>query len=95
VAAREERVMLNVKNSPAGPEGAEGTICDTCRTIPISYLSLDVDEPVDGWLAFFGEKNIVRVVAAGYKVRVGGMTGWYRRTSRRDRQNPDDKREGH
>jgi hypothetical protein len=50
--------MFNVKNSPAEPEGDEGTICDTCRTIPISYLSLDVDEPVGGWLAFFGEKNI-------------------------------------
>lgn len=50
--------MFNVKNSPAEPEGAEGTICDTCLTIPISYLSLDVDEPVGGWTTFFSECGI-------------------------------------
>lgn len=50
--------MFHVKNSPAEPEGPEGTICDACRTIPLTHLSLDVDEPIDGWVGFFGEENI-------------------------------------
>jgi hypothetical protein len=25
---------------------------------PLSHLSLDVDEPIDGWMGFFGEENI-------------------------------------
>ena len=24
-------------------------VCDACRTIPISHLSLDIDKPISGW----------------------------------------------
>jgi hypothetical protein len=36
----------------------DATVCDTCRTIPISYLSLDLDEPMSGWQEFFREHGI-------------------------------------
>ena len=36
----------------------EATICDGCRLIPLSRLSLDVDEPVVGWAAALGERGV-------------------------------------
>jgi hypothetical protein len=33
-------------------------ICDACRRIPISHLSLDVSEPIVGWEKFFEERYI-------------------------------------
>jgi hypothetical protein len=33
-------------------------VCDACRTVPISHLSLDASEPVAGWLAFFAERGV-------------------------------------
>lgn len=43
------------RNAEQDPEATE---CTGCRTIPISYLSLDVDEPVGGWTTFFSECGI-------------------------------------
>jgi hypothetical protein len=41
-------------------ENTEGTkeLCDACRRIPLTHLSLDVDEPIEGWLRFFEERNV-------------------------------------
>lgn len=39
-------------------DSTEVPICDACRRIPLSYLSLDLDEPVTGWLPFFEERYI-------------------------------------
>jgi len=39
-------------------EGTEAPVCDACRRIPISHLSLDVPEPLVGWEAFFEERYI-------------------------------------
>ena len=37
----------------------EATICDGCRLIPLSHLSLDVDEPVVvGWEQLFAERGV-------------------------------------
>jgi hypothetical protein len=38
----------------------EGTkeLCDACRRIPLSHLSLDLDEPIQGWLRFLEERNV-------------------------------------
>ena len=30
-------------------EPQEVVLCDGCKTIPLSVLSLDLDEPIDGW----------------------------------------------
>jgi hypothetical protein len=38
-------------------DSAEAPLCDACRRIPISHLSLDLDEPIEGWLRFFEERN--------------------------------------
>jgi hypothetical protein len=39
-------------------EGPEAPVCDACRRIPVSHLSLDVPEPITGWLRFFEERNV-------------------------------------
>ena len=39
-------------------EGSEAAICDACRRIPISHLSLDIAEPIGGWMEFFAKKNV-------------------------------------
>jgi hypothetical protein len=39
-------------------EGPEAPVCDACRRIPVSHLSLDVQEPITGWLRFFEERNV-------------------------------------
>jgi hypothetical protein len=36
----------------------DGPVCDACRRIPISHLSLDVSEPLVGWEAFFEERGV-------------------------------------
>jgi hypothetical protein len=43
---------------PSRTEGPEAPVCNACRTVPLSYLSLDLDEPVSGWTAFFESKGI-------------------------------------
>jgi hypothetical protein len=32
--------------------------CGCCRRVPVSYLALDVSEPVEGWESFFAGKGI-------------------------------------
>ena len=39
-------------------DSTEAPLCDACRRIPISHLSLDVSEPVVGWMEFFEERYI-------------------------------------
>jgi hypothetical protein len=34
-------------------------VCDACRRVPLSYLSLDLDEPITGWLRFFEERGVM------------------------------------
>jgi hypothetical protein len=36
----------------------EPPVCDACRRIPLSYLALDIDEPIEGWMAFFEKRNV-------------------------------------
>jgi hypothetical protein len=36
----------------------EAPPCDACRRVPLAHLSLDVDEPVGGWTAYFDAKHI-------------------------------------
>jgi hypothetical protein len=33
-------------------------LCTACRTVPISYVNLELAEPVVGWERFFAERNI-------------------------------------
>jgi hypothetical protein len=39
-------------------EGPEAPRCGCCRRVPLSYLTLDLDEPVVGWVAFLEAKGI-------------------------------------
>jgi hypothetical protein len=39
-------------------DSTEAPLCDACRRIPISHLSLDVSEPLVGWEAFFEARNV-------------------------------------
>jgi hypothetical protein len=39
-------------------DSTEAPLCDACRRIPISHLSLDASEPLVGWSAFFEERYI-------------------------------------
>ena len=44
--------MINHRERSIMTNPPEATICDSCRLIPLSHLSLDVDEPVVvGWEA--------------------------------------------
>ena len=33
-------------------------LCGCCRRIPVSYLALDLDEPVEGWVSYFADRDI-------------------------------------
>jgi hypothetical protein len=39
-------------------DSTEAPTCGCCRRVPLSYLSLDLDEPLMGWSAFLAERNI-------------------------------------
>jgi hypothetical protein len=39
-------------------DSTEAPLCDACRRIPLSHLSLDVSEPLVGWEAYFEERYI-------------------------------------
>jgi hypothetical protein len=39
-------------------DSTEAPVCDSCRRIPLCYLSLDLDEPLVGWQAYFEERYI-------------------------------------
>lgn len=41
-----------------GIEGTEETVCQGCSRIALSHLALDLDEPTNGWSAFFRERSI-------------------------------------
>jgi hypothetical protein len=58
--ARAGRRTRMVKEGAAAmnTEGSEVAICDACRRIPISHLSLDIAEPLEGWLAFFEKRGV-------------------------------------
>jgi hypothetical protein len=47
-----------MRKENAMDDSTEAPICDACRRIPISHLSLDVSEPIVGWSAFFEERYI-------------------------------------
>jgi hypothetical protein len=46
------------ENTMEQHDSTEAPLCDACRRIPISHLSLDVSEPLVGWSAFFEERYI-------------------------------------
>jgi hypothetical protein len=46
------------ENTMEQRDSTEAPLCDACRRIPISHLSLDVSEPLVGWEAFFEERYI-------------------------------------
>jgi hypothetical protein len=54
--SRRRRSMNNEQVTDSA--GRNETLCAGCRTIPLSHLSFDVNEPVVGWLAFFAERGI-------------------------------------
>jgi len=39
-------------------EGTEEAVCEVCARIPVAHLVLDLEPPLDGWPAFFSERNI-------------------------------------
>jgi hypothetical protein len=39
-------------------DSTEAPLCDACRRIPLSHLSLDIPEPLVGWEAFFEARNV-------------------------------------
>jgi len=39
-------------------DSTEAPVCGCCRRVPISYLALDLDEPVEGWLSLFAQRGI-------------------------------------
>jgi hypothetical protein len=45
-------------NRNTATEGIETPLCDACRRIPLSYLGLDVDEPLSGWVEFFRKRGV-------------------------------------
>jgi hypothetical protein len=47
-----------MRKENAMDDSTEAPICDTCRRVPLSYLALDVDEPLVGWEAYFEERYI-------------------------------------
>jgi hypothetical protein len=49
---------MRKENTMEQHDSTEAPLCDACRRIPISHLSLDVSEPVLGWSAFFEERYI-------------------------------------
>jgi hypothetical protein len=49
---------MRKENSMEQHDSSEAPVCDTCRRIPLSHLSLDVSEPLVGWEAFFEERYI-------------------------------------
>jgi hypothetical protein len=40
-------------------ESTEALLCDACRRVPLSHLSLDLPEPVQGWESFFDQRSVV------------------------------------
>jgi hypothetical protein len=47
-----------MKGEHAMDNSTEAPICGCCRRVPVSHLSLDLDEPVSGWMQFLAERNI-------------------------------------
>ena len=51
--------MTNHRERSIMTNHPEATICDGCRLIPLSHLSLDVSEPVVvGWEQLFAERGV-------------------------------------
>jgi hypothetical protein len=49
---------MRKENTMEQHDSTEAPICGCCRRVPLSYLSLDLDEPLVGWSAFLAERNI-------------------------------------
>jgi hypothetical protein len=49
---------MRKENTMEQHDSTEAPVCDACRRIPINHLSLDVSEPVVGWMEFFEERYI-------------------------------------
>jgi hypothetical protein len=49
---------MRKENTMEQHDSTEAPLCDACRRIPLSHLSLDVSEPLVGWEAFFEERYI-------------------------------------
>jgi hypothetical protein len=54
----EEGRTMRRENTMEQHDSTEALLCDACRRIPISHLSLDVSEPLVGWEVFFEERYI-------------------------------------
>jgi hypothetical protein len=57
-------------------DSTEAPICGCCRRVPVSHLSLDVLEPIQGWEPFFAERGVTVMDHLGSpsvaRVRPGG-----------------------
>jgi hypothetical protein len=49
---------MRKENTMEQHDSAKAPLCDACRRIPISHLSLDVSEPITGWQRFLEERYI-------------------------------------
>jgi hypothetical protein len=49
---------MRMENPKEHHDSSEAPLCDACRRIPISHLSLDVSEPLVGWEVFLEERYI-------------------------------------
>jgi hypothetical protein len=49
---------MRKENTMEQHDSTEAPVCAACRTVPVSYLSLDLSEPVLGWERFLAERNI-------------------------------------
>jgi hypothetical protein len=45
-------------NGNTATEGIEAKFCSACQLIPLSYLTLDLDEPVVGWERTLAERGV-------------------------------------
>jgi len=49
---------MRKENTMEQHDSTEAPACDSCRRVPISYLSLDLETPVVGWVAFFEARSV-------------------------------------
>jgi hypothetical protein len=49
---------MRKENTMEQHDSTEAPLCGCCKRVPLSHLSLDVDEPVSGWLSYFAERGV-------------------------------------
>jgi hypothetical protein len=49
---------MRKENTMEQHDSTEAPLCGCCRRVPLSYLSLDIDEPLVGWTSFFAARGI-------------------------------------